>query len=199
MKKRFTLSLIALIASAVLFVVTSFAWFVLNGTAPVGSIPRSAGGIIYDLGGDFIAGSVIYPDLNVVGEEFSITNYSPEDMYIRVKIEYTKIDVTYDNINYTYNISTPVQKYYEDTPENEHLEVSMNSRFFYESDGYWYLDEPLEDSVYHTIISSIKYDGFKVSNEYADSDIFINIIIEMTTDNEGIWSPLTTLAYVGNM
>jgi hypothetical protein len=49
------------------------------------------------------------------------------------------------------------------------------------------------------LITSIKYDGFKVSNEYANKDIFINIIIEITTDSEGVWLPLTTMAYIGIM
>ena len=199
MKKRFTLSLIALIASAFLFVITSFAWYLLNTQSSVDPFGGSASGIVYDLGGDFIAGSVIYPELNVISESISITNYSPEDLYLRIKVEYTRIDVTYDNLNYTYSISTPITKNYENIPGDEHLVVSMNASFFFETDGYWYFDGQLEDSVPNILISSIKYDGFKVSNEYANSDILISIVIEITTDLEGLWSPLTTMIYTGTM
>lgn len=199
MKKRFTLSLIALIASAFLFVITSFAWYLLNTQSSVDPFEGNASGIVYDLGGDFIAGSVIYPELNVISESISITNYSPEDLYLRIKVEYTRIDVTYDNLNYTYSITTPIMKNYENVPIDEHLVVSMNANFFYETDGYWYFDGQLEDSIPNVLISSIKYDGFKVSNEYANSDISISIIIEITTDLEGLWSPLTTMIYTGTM
>lgn len=199
MKKRFTLSLIALIASAFLFVITSFAWYILNTQSSIDPFGGSASGIVYDLGGDFIAGSVIYPELNVISESISITNYSPEDLYLRIKVEYTKIDVTYDNLNYTYSISTPVMKNYEDVPANEHLDVVMNLNFFYETDGYWYFDGQLEDSIPNVLISSIMYDGFKVSNEYANSDISINVVIEITTDLEGLWAPLTTMVFTGTM
>ena len=199
MKKRFTLSLIALIASAFLFVITSFAWFILNRQSSIGSLGGSISGIVYDLGGEFVAGSVIYPELNVVSDSITITNYSPEDLYLRIKIEYTKVDVTYDNLNYTYSISTPLIKNYENIIADEHLVVNMNSNFFYDTDGYWYFDGKLEDSIQNILITSIKYDGFKVSNEYANKDIFINIIIEITTDSEGVWLPLTTMAYIGIM
>jgi hypothetical protein len=90
-------------------------------------------------------------------------------------------------------------KNYENVPEDEHLEVTMNASFFFETDGYWYFDGQLEDAIPNTIITSINYDGSKVSNEYANSDIFINIIIEITTDLEGLWSPLTTMIYTGTM
>ncbi|PKK94710.1 MAG: hypothetical protein CVV60_05035, partial [Tenericutes bacterium HGW-Tenericutes-5] len=182
-----------------LFVITSFAWYLLNTQSSVDPFGGSASGIVYDLGGDFIAGSVIYPELNVISESITITNYSPEDLYLRIKVEYTRIDVTYDNLNYTYSIATPVIKNYENVPGDEHLAVSMNANFFYETDGYWYFDGQLEDSIPNTIITSISYDGFKVSNEYANSDISISIIIEITTDLEGLWSPLTTMIYTGTM
>ena len=200
MKKRFTLSLIALIASAFLFVMTSFAWFMLNQTGYVSPFGGGVTGIIYDLGGEFVTQSVIYPEVELLSENVTITNMSPDDnLYLRIKVEYTKIDVTYDSINYTYSFSSPILRNYQNVQEDEHLEVIMNPSFFFETDGYWYFDGQLEDSIPNVLITSIKYDGFKVSNEYASEDIIISIILEITYDQEGIWSPLTTMIYTGTM
>jgi hypothetical protein len=200
MKKRFTLSLIALIASAFLFVVTSFAWFMLNQTGYVNPFGGGVTGIIYDLGGEFVTQSVIYPEVELLSENISITNLSPDDsLYLRIKVEYTKIDVTYDSLNYTYSFSSPILKNYQNVQDDEHLVVTMNPSFFYETDGYWYFDGLLEDSIPNVLITSIKYDGFKVSNEYASEDIIVSIFLEITYDQEGIWSPLTTMIFTGTM
>lgn len=200
MKKRFTLSLVALIASSFLFVVTTLAWWTLNTTGTINPFGGNLSGITYNFGGEFIAGSVIFPELELLQEDVSITNYSgDQDIYARIKIEYTKIDTTYDSQTLTYNFSTPVQKVLTDVQANEHLEVGFNSNFFYESDGYWYYDAILEDSITHTLITSLNYDGFKASNEYADKEILVAITLEITYEQEGIWAPITTLAFRGFM
>ena len=199
MKKRFTLSLIALIASAFLFVITSFAWFLLNNKGTIDFLPGKLSGIVYDFGGEFIERSVIYPELELISQPVTITNFSDDDLYLRIKVQYTRVDVSYDNLNYTYSITAPYQKNYENIPSQEHILVSMNSDFFYEADGYWYYDGLLEDSIEHTLITSIYYSGFEISNEYASEDIIISIILEITYDQEGIWAPLTTMIYTGTM
>jgi hypothetical protein len=199
MKKRFTLSLIALIASAFLFVITSFAWYILNTSSSIDPFPGKLSGIVYDLGGDFIEKSVIYPELELINTPVTITNYSDEDLYLRVKVQYTRINVSYDSQNFTYSITDPFQKNYDNIPNEEHIVVSMNYNFFYEPDGYWYYDGLLEDGIQHTLFTSIYYNGNDVSNEYATNDIIISIILEFTYDQEGIWSPLTTMVYTGTM
>lgn len=200
MKKRFTLSLVALLASGFLFVVTTLAWWTLNTTGTINPFGGNLSGITYNFGGEFIAGSVIFPELELLQDDVSITNYSgDQDIYVRIKIEYTKIDTTYDSQTLTYNFSTPVQKVLTDVQANEHLEVGFNSNFFYESDGYWYYDVILEDSITHTLITSLNYDGFKASNEYADKEILVAITLEITYEQEGIWAPITTLAFRGFM
>ena len=194
------LSLSALIASAFLFIVTTFAWFVLNTQANIGNINGQLLGITYDLGGDFVTNSVIYPELELINEDIYIINYSQNtDLYLRLKIEYTKIDLTYNSLTYTYTASSPVQRTYTDVPNDEHLVVDMNSYFSYDVDGYWYYDSPLEDDILNTLITSVYYDGFKVSNEYALEDIVINITLEVTTEEEGIWAPITTMVFIGRM
>ena len=199
MKKRFTLSLIALIASAFLFVITSFAWFMVSNRNAIDNLPGNLSGILYDFNGEFVTGSVIYPELELISEQVSITNYTQDDYYLRMKIEYTKIDVTYDNINYTYSISEPTMKNYTNVSSNEHIKIEMNENFFYEADGYWYYDEILVQNINHILLTSLLYDGFKVSNEYATKDLVISIDLEITYDQEGIWSPLTTMIYTGTM
>jgi len=194
------LSLSALIASAFLFIVTTFAWFVLVTQNDIDNIPGHLSGIVYDLGGDFVTHSVIYPELELINNAVSITNHSQDtDLYVRVKIEYTKIDVTYDSLTYTYTASSPIQRTYTDVPNDEHLVVDMNSYFSYDVDGYWYYDSPLEDDILNTLITSVYYDGFKVSNEYSTEDIIVSITLELTTEGEGIWAPITTMVFIGRM
>ncbi|MDY0024026.1 MAG: hypothetical protein RBR66_03755 [Candidatus Izemoplasmatales bacterium] len=200
MKKRFMLSLSALIASVFLFIVTTFAWFVLVTQNNINNLPGQLSGIVYDLGGDFVTNSVIYPELELINEDIYIINYSQNtDLYLRLKIEYTKINLTYNSLTYTYTASSPVQKTYTDVPNDEHLIVDMNAYFFYDADGYWYYDLSLENEALNTLITSLKYDGFKASNEYALEDIIINITLEVTTEEEGIWSPITTMVFIGRM
>jgi len=194
------LSLSALIASAFLFIVTTFAWFVLVTQNEIDNIPGHLSGIVYDLGGDFVTNSVIYPELELINEDIYIINYSQNtDLYLRLKIEYTKIDLTYNSLTYTYTASSPVQRTYTDVPNDEHLIVDMNSYFFYDADGYWYYDLSLENEALNTLITSLKYDGFKASNEYALEDIIINITLEVTSEEEGIWAPITTMVFIGRM
>ncbi len=192
MKKRFMLSLTALIASAALFVIASFAWFVLSTYSPVDTIPGGTKGVLYDLGGEFIIGSVIYPELELLSEDISITSYSTESLYLRIKIVYLRINVNY--IDSEYVVSSPTIDIYSDNFNDEHLSVILNSNFFYESDEYWYYDELIYgDSVTHTLITSLYYDGFKASNEYATEPLSISIILEVSTGEDGVWDPLTTL------
>lgn len=194
------LSLSALIASAFLFIVTTFAWFVLVTQNNINNLPGQLSGIVYDLGGDFVTNSVIYPELELINEDIYIINYSQNtDLYLRLKIEYTKIDLTYNSLTYTYTASSPVQRTYTDVPNDEHLIVDMNSYFFYDADGYWYYDLSLENEALNTLITSLKYDGFKASNEYALEDIIINITLEVTSEEEGIWAPITTMVFIGRM
>jgi hypothetical protein len=194
------LSLSALIASVFLFIVTTFAWFVLVTQNNINNLPGQLSGIVYDLGGDFVTNSVIYPELELINEDIYIINYSQNtDLYLRLKIEYTKINLTYNSLTYTYTASSPVQKTYTDVPNDEHLIVDMNAYFFYDADGYWYYDLSLENEALNTLITSLKYDGFKASNEYALEDIIINITLEVTTEEEGIWSPITTMVFIGRM
>ena len=194
------LSLSALIASAFLFIVTTFAWFALATKNNINNVPGQLSGVVYDLGGDFVTNSVIYPELELINEDIYIINYSQNtDLYLRLKIEYTKIDLTYNSLTYTYTASSPVQRTYTDVPNDEHLIVDMNSYFFYDADGYWYYDLSLENEALNTLITSLKYDGFKASNEYALEDIIINITLEVTSEEEGIWAPITTMVFIGRM
>ena len=198
MKKRFTLSLTALIASAFLFVVTSFAWFTLRFLIPIDNIPGNVSGIVYDLGGDFVVNSVIYPELELISEDVSIRNFAPDTLFLRIKITYTKVD--WDYVDEEYVFSSPYQEIFTDDNESSHIEVGLNSNFFYDEDGYWYYDELIQNNtITHILLTSLKYSGFKVGNEYQQKTLDIKIIIEVTTQQEGLWDPISTMEFTTTM
>ncbi|MDD4070236.1 MAG: hypothetical protein PHF05_07275 [Candidatus Izemoplasmatales bacterium] len=201
MKKRFTLSLISLVAAAFLFVGTSFAWFVINQQTPIDTLGGSVSGIVYNIDGDFIEDNYLYPDEEAILNPFTIVNQSKDSLYLRVKVEYTNIDRSYNSTTETYEFTTPSQRAYTNVPSLEDIDVTFNNPalFTYDSgDSYWYYAQDLQQGVSHQLIDSIYYDGFKVSNEYSNVDITLSITLEVKT-LDGVWSTLTTLLFQAMM
>ncbi|MDY0138907.1 MAG: hypothetical protein RBR50_04345 [Candidatus Izemoplasmatales bacterium] len=201
MKKRFTLSLISLVAAAFLFVGTSFAWFVINQQTPIDTLGGSVSGIVYNIDGDFIEDNYLYPDEEAILNPFTIVNQSKDSLYLRVKVEYTNIDRSYNSNTETYEFTVPSQRAYTNVPSLEDIDVTFNNPalFTYDSgDSYWYYAQDLQQGVSHQLIDSIYYDGFKVSNEYSNVDITLSITLEVKT-LDGVWSTLTTLLFQAMM
>ncbi|MFA6647334.1 MAG: hypothetical protein WCS32_01735 [Candidatus Izemoplasmatales bacterium] len=201
MKKRFTLSLISLVAAAFLFVGTSFAWFVINQETPIDTLGGSVSGIVYNIDGDFIEDNYLYPDEEAILNPFTIVNQSKDSLYLRVKVEYTNIDRSYNSNTETYEFTVPSQRAYTNVPGLEDIDVTFNNPalFTYDSgDSYWYYAQDLQQGVSHQLIDSIYYDGFKVSNEYSNVDITLSITLEVKT-LDGVWSTLTTLLFQAMM
>jgi len=196
MKKRFTLSLTALIATAFLFVVTSFAWFVISQTNWIDPIDQNVYGIIYEIDGEFKQDIEITPEMELLNSAISISNHSTNDLYLRIKISYTKIDRGYDSLTETFTTNNlGIVDYTDDV--DDHVKVIMNANLFYETD-YWYYDGLISnDGTPYILVTSLMYDGLKASNEYSSESITVSITFEVKDSIDEAWAPLTTMTTTG--
>ena len=196
MKKRFTLSLTALIATAFLFVVTSFAWFVITQTNWIEPIDQNVYGIIYEIDGEFKQDIEITPEMELLNSAISISNHSTNDLYLRIKISYTKIERGYDSQTETFTTNNlGVVDYTDDV--DDHVKVIMNANLFYETD-YWYYDGLISnDGTPYILVTSLMYDGLKASNEYSSESITVSITFEVKDSIDEAWAPLTTMTTTG--
>ena len=180
MKKRFTLSLTALIATAFLFVVTSFAWFVITQTNWIEPIDQNVYGIIYEIDGEFKQDIEITPEMELLNSAISIT----------------KIDRGYDSQSETFTTNNlGIVDYTESVDDN--VKVIMNENLFYETD-FWYYDGLISnDGTPYILVTSLMYDGLKASNEYSSESITVSITFEVKDSIDEAWAPLTTMTTTG--
>jgi hypothetical protein len=196
MKKRFTLSLTALIATAFLFVVTSFAWFVITQTNWIEPIDQNVYGIVYEINGEFKQDIEITPEMELLNSAITISNHSTNDLYLRIKISYTKIERGYDSQSETFTTNNlGIVDYTESV--DDHVKVIMNENLFYETD-FWYYDGLISnDGTPYILVTSLMYDGLKASNEYSSETITISITFEVKDSIDEAWAPLTTMTTTG--
>jgi hypothetical protein len=196
MKKRFTLSLTALIATAFLFVVTSFAWFVISQTNWIEPIDQNVYGIVYEINGEFKQDIEITPEMELLNSAITISNHSTNDLYLRIKISYTKIDRGYDSQSETFTYNNLGIVDYTDSVD-DHVKVIMNENLFYETD-FWYYDGLISnDGTPYILVTSLMYDGLKASNEYSSESITVSITFEVKDSIDEAWAPLTTMTTTG--
>lgn len=196
MKKRFTLSLTALIATAFLFVVTSFAWFVLTQTNWIEPIDQNVYGIVYEINGEFKQDIEISPEMELLNSAITISNHSTNDLYLRIKISYTRINRGYDSLTETFTTNNLGVVDYTDSAD-EHIKVVKNANLFYDTD-YWYYDGLISnDGTPYILVTSLMYDGLKASNEYNAESITVSITFEVKDSIEEAWAPLTTMTTTG--
>ena len=196
MKKRFTLSLTALIATAFLFVVTSFAWFVLTQTNWIEPIDQNVYVIVYEINGEFKQDIEITPEMELLNSAITISNHSTNDLYLRIKISYTKIDRGYDSQSETFTYNNLGIVDYTDSVD-DHVKVIMNENLFYETD-FWYYDGLISnDGTPYILVTSLMYDGLKASNEYSSESITVSITFEVKDSIDEAWAPLTTMTTTG--
>jgi len=196
MKKRFTLSLTALIATAFLFVVTSFAWFIIVQSNLIEPFDNSLNGIVYEINGEFKQDVEITPEMELLNSAISISNHSTNDLYLRIKISYTKIDRGYDSQTETFTTNNlGIVDYTESV--DDHVKVIMNENLFYETD-FWYYDGLISnDGTPYILVTSLMYDGLKASNEYSSESITVSITFEVKDSIDEAWAPLTTMTTTG--
>jgi len=198
MKKRFVLSLSALVASALLFIGTSFAWFVVSTQNDIGEFNQSLYGVYYDLNGDLVEEVNIYPELELVNNPVTIANSSTNNLFLRIKIEYTKVELNFLGGGSYSTTNLGLVGYSGAIDADNHLIVIMDPLFDYDSDGYWYYDgEIANDGISVELLNSIYYDGTKSSNEYASEEITVKVTIEVRDALKVPWAPLATMITVG--
>lgn len=175
-----------LFAAAFLMIGISFGWYADVFDLNSGTI--SVGDLRYSETGAFITDNqVIYPGLELVDTAITVTNSSPIDSQLRVKISYTKVTRPVDVlVVQTVNYANAV---------DDHLAVTFDSTFVY-SDGYWYYNATdaviSANSGLISVLSSIQYDGDQTGNDYAGQTVGITVTIEVKQSDNVTWSELTS-------
>jgi len=202
-------TIIALIFTIASFLLVGYTlgWFAPSVTITTNEI--AVGDLRFSLSGDFITSdpmnpTVIVPSDELLASNIVITNNSPIESQVRIKIEYT----AYNNIEGVITASTetfagatgePLVAIFafddNETPEN----YADDTNFVY-SDGYWYWDNtsyiyPI-DSTPQTILTSIFYDGNYTGIDYSSNGvsrpITVSVTIEVKQADNVTWAGLTT-------
>lgn len=191
MKKKsliISLATIMLVIASLIMLGITYGWY--GFIVDISPNTISVGDLRYtNKTGEFISeDTVIYPGLELLATDISITNESPIDSQLRVKIEYTKITnpggtgLVIETTAFTNAV-------------DDHLDVTFDSVFVNNSD-YWYLTGTeaviAADSGLIEIISSILYDGNSTGNDYAQETIEITVTIEVKQNDNVTWATLAT-------
>lgn len=187
-KKTLVIYLISsiLFLSSLVMIGITFGWWAAVFDLNSGTV--SVGDLRYTQDGAFIADdTVIYPGTELVDTDFSLTNESPIDSQMRIKISYTKITRPVDVL-----VIETVD--YADAVD-DHLSVTFDSTFVYSS-GYWYYNGTSAvisaDSGTIDLISSIAYDGDLTGNDYSQQSVSVTVTIEVKQNDNVTWSELTS-------
>lgn len=174
-----------LVLASVLMIGFSFGWFADVIDLNDGTI--SVGDLRYSETGAFITDNqILQPGQELLDTAITLTNTSPIESQMRVKISYTKITRPVDVL-----VIETVN--YSDT--DDHLAVVFDSTFVYSSD-YWYYNAT--DAVISAnsglieMISSIYYDGEFTGIDYSEQTVSITVTIEVKQSDNVTWSELTS-------
>ncbi|MFA5741369.1 MAG: hypothetical protein WC874_00680 [Candidatus Izemoplasmatales bacterium] len=212
--KRMTVlfSIIALLLTIASFLLIGFTlgWFAPSVIITTNEV--AVGDLRYSLSGEFITSNPLDPTVIVPGDELltstiGITNNSPIESQLRIKIEYTAYhnnegEITGSTETYGAAVGEPLVAVFafddNDTPDNYTDDIN----FIY-SDNWWYWDNT--DYVYsinsgsQEIITSIFYDGNYTGIDYSSFDVShpvtVSITIEVKQADNVTWSGLTTFIF----
>lgn len=183
-KKRLIKSLILLIVAFSLTIGVTYAWISYSEREDAGIV--SVGDITYQINGGFISETeIIYPSKDLVTPNIIISNQSTIETQIRLKINYTLIDDT----------STSNKIYKNDA--NDDLSVVFGSSYVLDGD-YWYYQSTsymIDAGANVPVINAMYYDGQTSSNEYANENINIEIILQVKQADNVSWLDLTTYTF----
>ena len=131
----------------------------------------------------------MYPDLELLDENITVTNSSTIASQMRIKIEYTKAT------NQSGTIVTSDVLYANSVDDD--LSVTIDSAFVHNStDDYWYYQDTTgviaADSGLINIITSIDYDANEAGNDYAGITITITVTVEVKQSDNVTWTELTS-------
>jgi hypothetical protein len=183
-KKRLIKSFILLIVALALTIGVSYAWISYSEREDAGIV--SVGDITYQINGGFISETeIIYPSKDLVTPNIIISNQSTIETQIRLKITYTLIDDT----------STSNKIYKNDATDD--LSVVFGSAYVLDGD-YWYYQNTsymIDVGANVPVINAMYYDGQTSSNEYANENINIEIILQVKQADNVSWLDLTTYTF----
>jgi hypothetical protein len=182
MRKRisiFVISSLVLVLLSMVMLGITYGWF--NFTINYDNNIISVGELRYTQSGSFISdNTVIFPDYELVDTTLSVSDSSPIDSQLRIKLEYTKCTAVgvCQNVVYT-----------------NHISVTINPSFTYDS-NYWYYNGTTgvvtAGSGQIDLISSLYYDGLIGGNDYAGETISITLTVEVKQNDNVTWSELTS-------
>lgn len=183
-----SLATIMLVIASLVMLGITYGWY--GYIVDIGPNSISVGDLRYtNKTGAFISeDTILYPGMELLSTDISITNESPIESQLRVKIEYTKIT----NPGGT-GLVTETDSY--TGAVDDHLAVTFDSVFVNNTD-YWYLTSQeaviAADSGLIAIISSISYDGDNTGNDYTQQTIEIVVTIEVKQSDNVNWATLAT-------
>jgi len=174
-----------LVLASLLMLGITFDWFANVIDLNDGTI--SVGDLRYSETGAFITDNqIIQPGQELLDTDITLTNTSPIESQMRVKIAYTKITrpvdvLVIETVNYS-NV-------------DDHLAVTFDSTFVYSSD-YWYYNATdaviTANSGLIEIISSIFYDGEVTGIDYSGQTIYVTVTIEVKQSDNVTWAELAS-------
>jgi hypothetical protein len=191
----FSASITMFLLSLVIMIGLTFGWFAKAVVVPKGEL--SSGDLTYVLAGELVNGEIIIvPGLELVVEEFTLTNTSSIDSQLRMKISY----LAYVRVGT--DVVEQELHYQGDTSDFLYIELGPN---FVKSGDYWYYNEdsllegPLfvieENSGLMVLFTSIIYDGTLTGIDFASKEIYILITIEVKQANNVTWSELVNINF----
>ncbi len=183
--KVLLISSVSLIIVVIGLVVSiTFGWLSIFNSNTGGTV--SVGSLTYEKAGDFITDSqVIYPGMELLDTDFTLTNNSTITSQLRIRIDYTKVTnpgtIQVDTVSYTDAV-------------DEHLAVVFGTSFTYDN-NYWYYDGlsgvvPAESGLM-SLITSISYNGTYAGLDYSGQTVDISVTIEVKQSDNVTWSELT--------
>lgn len=168
-----------------LIVSITFGWLSIFNSSSGGTV--SVGSLTYEKSGNFITDDqIIYPGMELLDSDFTLTNNSTIDSQLRIKIDYTKVTnpgtIQVETVSYTDAV-------------DEHLAVVFGTSFSYDND-YWYYNGlsgvvPAESGLM-SLITSISYNGAFAGLDYSGQTVDIAVTIEVKQSDNVTWSELTT-------
>jgi len=195
-KKRMTLSLIALVSSVLLFIIATFAWLTVSNIVHVGDQTIILGSLRYTLVEDpFIAPStIILPGdgadygTELLATDITITNTSTTPSQVRFLVEYTK-----------WSGATETTEVYLGGTEEPFKAVFAAG--FTCVGNYWHLYDGETEAILAansgllTAITSMYYDGEYAGIDYSTHNVTITVSVEAKQSTDATWSTVTIYVF----
>jgi hypothetical protein len=195
-KKRMTMSLVALVSSVLLFIIATFAWLTVSNIVHVGDQTIILGSLRYTLVEDpFIAPTtIILPGdgadygTELLATDITITNTSTTTSQVRFLVEYTKWAGT-----------TETTEVYQGGTTEPFKAVFATG--FVCVDDFWYLYDEGSEEIFDansgmlTAITSMYYDGEYAGIDYSTNNVTVTVSVEAKQSTDATWSLVTIYVF----